>query len=117
MAEEGVVEIRTPSTKRRVVIIDGQKLEMLNHDELGLPAGVRLREVLAGFRDRAKMTEESALALAKALARAVRDVLPGLPKAIDDKLSDDNRIDICLAFFKATETPAPAMAESLPVPS
>lgn len=112
-----VLSIST-AVKRRIVVIDGKKLELLNQEELRLDAAVRLRVVLAAFRDRSVMSEQGALALSQGLARAVRDVLPGLPQEIDAKLSDEQRIDICIAFFKATGSPAPRTAAApLPVKS
>ena len=116
MAEEEL-SIST-AVKRRTVIIDGEKYELMNQDELKLDAGVRLSVVLDAFRNRARLTEEGALTLSKNLVKAVRDVLPGLPKEIQDKLSDEHMLNIVVSFFKATPAPAATTAsESLPVKS
>ncbi len=109
MAEEQVLSLNT-TAKRRVVSLDGTKLEMLAYEEVPLAASVRLHLMMDALQKKEKLTEDSAQALSIQLVQAVRDVLPKLPKNIDDKLSDVNRIDIIVAFLTAAETPAPSAA-------
>lgn len=104
-------------TKRRSIIIDGKKLQILNQSELKLDAAVRVRGVLAGFLDKSKLTESSALSLSQALTQSVRDIIIAMPAELDEKLSDENRIDICIAFFRAPESPAPSTAPRQPAKS
>ncbi len=105
----------SPQPKRRTVVINGLSLEMLNTEEIKIDAAVRLRHVLDDFKSRDKMTEERAMMLAMRLKQTVRDILPSIPKEIDDKLSDSNRIDIMIAFFKDKDQAPAAMASAKPI--
>ena len=112
MAEAPEVLTVKTAVARRVVVIDGVRLEMLNQDEIKLDAGVRLNLILDAFRDKQQLTEEGAMSLSNRLIKAVHDVLPAMPQELDGKLSDENRINIVAAFFTATEAPAPRLAEA-----
>ncbi len=97
----------TTISKYRVVVIDGCRLAMLNANQVRIDTAVRLRHILDEFKNTSRITEERAILLAARLRQTVRDILPALPAEIDAHLSDNNRIDIMITFFKGSETLAP----------
>lgn len=97
-------------TKRRTVVVDGMKFVMLNPEELTLAGGVRIRTILEDWLSKERLTEVGAQGLSAVMKRTMGDVLPDLPNEVNDKLSDEQRIEILATFMRAPEKPAPIKA-------
>ncbi len=109
MAKQQEALTLSTSAPRRFVTIDGKKIRMLHPSELPLAATVRLRLALAAFCSE-KGDEKSAASLSQSLVLVVRDIMPSIPKEIDRKLCDEQRVEIIASFFEATGKPAPTKA-------
>ncbi len=115
MAEENVLELET-IRKRRWITIDGKRVEMYDQNEIAMAPSVRLKLLINSGSGAHEMDEAAAGLFSKRLEAAMNDVLVDAPSEVLAKLSDDQRLTILVAFFKATEKLAPTPAAN-PQPS
>lgn len=102
MAEKQPLLSLDTLVERDHIKIDGKAYEMVNAGELSLLESHRLRKLGAEIQrifDKANPSEAELTRLEKSTATTLQTVVPGIPKAVRDKLSHSQRWGIVMVFI------------------
>lgn len=115
-----MAEVLTLSTqrKRRPVVIDERRYDLLDRDEMPLARVLALGQIgeECAKAGRGELKPEQVEALCARLRAAVAQFMPELPQEVAAKLSDAQHLQLLTAFCAVQATPAPRTEETQPAP-